>query len=202
MDLEREELAQIRKDLDDEYRIVETATYERLQSALNGNAVASAPGKSRGDKIDAEYLAALPKDDWFKIRMAVDALNDQLDRAARQLKERKAALDARFEDKMTKLKSGDEMAPGVLKIVKVYLAIKRHIQPGDKMAGRHGNKGVISAIMPIEDMPFDENGEPVDIVLNPLGVPKRMNVGQVLETHLGWAAKGHRRADRATARRA
>ena len=190
MDLEREELAQIRKDLDDEYRIVETATYQRLQSALSGNKVASAPGKSRGNTIDAEYLATLPKDDWFKIRMAVDALNEQLDKAERQLKARKSALDARFEDKMAKLKSGDEMAPGVLKIVKVYLAIKRHIQPGDKMAGRHGNKGVISAIMPIEDMPFDENGEPVDIVLNPLGVPKRMNVGQVLETHLGWAAKG------------
>ena len=190
MDLEREELAQIRKDLDDEYRIVETATYERLQSALIGNAVASAPGKSRGDIVDVAYLDTLPKDDWFKIRMSVDALNEQLDKAERQLKARKAALDARFEDKMAKLKSGDEMAPGVLKIVKVYLAIKRHIQPGDKMAGRHGNKGVISAIMPIEDMPFDENGEQVDIVLNPLGVPKRMNVGQVLETHLGWAAKG------------
>ena len=141
MDLEREELAQIRKDLDDEYRIVETATYERLQSALNGNAVASAPGKSRGDKIDAEYLATLPKDDWFKIRMAVDALNDQLDRAARQLKERKAALDARFEDKMAKLKSGDEMAPGVLKIVKVYLAIKRHIQPWRQDGGQTRQQG-------------------------------------------------------------
>ena len=189
-DIEKAELAQIRKDLDDQYRIVETATYERLRAALNGKQAASAPGKSKGVKIDDEYLDGLSKDDWFKIRMSDDDLNTLLERAEAQLKERKEMLDARYADKRGKLETGDDLAPGVLKIVKVYLAIKRRIQPGDKMAGRHGNKGVISVIMPVEDMPFDDDGEPVDVVLNPLGVPSRMNVGQVLETHLGWAAKG------------
>jgi len=189
-DIERAELAQHRKDLDDEYRIVEAATYQRLQRALVGHKAASAPGKSKGLTIDEEYLRSLSKDDWFKIRMSDDALNAQLERAEAQLKERKTRLDAIYADKRSKLESGDDLAPGVLKIVKVYLAIKRRIQPGDKMAGRHGNKGVISVIMPVEDMPYDKNGEPVDIVLNPLGVPSRMNVGQVLEAHLGWAAKG------------
>ncbi|MEE8078353.1 MAG: DNA-directed RNA polymerase subunit beta, partial [Pseudomonadales bacterium] len=188
-DIEQQQLAQHRKDLDDEYRIVEGATYERLQQALLGHKAASAPGRKRFT-IDEEYLASLERDDWFKIRMSDDALNAQLERAEAQLKERKEKLDAIYADKRQKLESGDDLAPGVLKIVKVYLAIKRRIQPGDKMAGRHGNKGVISVIMPVEDMPFDEFGEPVDIVLNPLGVPSRMNVGQVLETHLGWAAKG------------
>ena len=189
-DIEYSQLAEIRKNLDDEYRIVETATYERLQRALLGNKVASAPGKSKGDQIDDEYLQTLAGDDWFRIRMQDDSLNGQIDKADAHLKERKAGLDAIYEDQRGKLESGDDLAPGVLKIVKVYLAIKRRIQPGDKMAGRHGNKGVISVIMPVEDMPFDEHGEPVDIVLNPLGVPSRMNVGQVLEVHLGWAARG------------
>ncbi len=189
-DIERAQLATIRKDLDDEYRIVEAATYERLQRALLDQKAASAPGKSKGLTIDQEYLDSLEADDWFKIRMRDDSLNAQLERAEAQLKDRKEALDANYADKRAKLESGDDLAPGVLKIVKVYLAIKRRIQPGDKMAGRHGNKGVISVIMPVEDMPFDEHGEPVDIVLNPLGVPSRMNVGQVLETHLGWAARG------------
>ncbi len=189
-DIERSQLSQIRKDLDDEYRIVEIATYERLQRALMGQKAASAPDQSKGLIIDEEYLASLALDDWFKIRMQDDSLNGQLEKADAQLKSRKEALDAIYADKRSKLESGDDLAPGVLKIVKVYLAIKRRIQPGDKMAGRHGNKGVISVIMPVEDMPFDEHGEPVDIVLNPLGVPSRMNVGQVLETHLGWAAWG------------
>jgi DNA-directed RNA polymerase subunit beta len=189
-DIEKSELAQIRKDLDDQYRIVETATYERLSAALVGQQAASAPRNTKGLKIDKAYLDSLGKDDWFKIRMADDDLNTLLERAEAQLKERRELLDARYADKRSKLETGDDLAPGVLKIVKVYLAIKRRIQPGDKMAGRHGNKGVISVIMPVEDMPFDENGEPVDVVLNPLGVPSRMNVGQVLEAHLGWAAKG------------
>ena len=189
-DIERSQLAQIRKDLDDEYRIVEEATFERLQRALLGQKAASAPGKSKGLTIDEEYLEGLTHDDWFKIRMSDDELNAMLERSEAQLAERKESLDAIYADKRQKLETGDDLAPGVLKIVKVYLAIKRRIQPGDKMAGRHGNKGVISVIMPVEDMPFDEHGEPVDIVLNPLGVPSRMNVGQVLETHLGWAAKG------------
>ena len=189
-DIEQGELAQIRKDLDDEYRIVETATFERLGAALAGNKAASGPGDIRNRNVDADYLGGLEHDDWFKIRMADDALNLQLERAEKQLAERRDALDEVYADKRSKLESGDDLAPGVLKIVKVYLAIKRRIQPGDKMAGRHGNKGVISVVMPVEDMPFDENGEPVDIILNPLGVPSRMNVGQVLEAHLGWAAKG------------
>ncbi|MFM7120284.1 MAG: DNA-directed RNA polymerase subunit beta, partial [Gammaproteobacteria bacterium] len=189
-DIEKSQLAKIRKDLDDEYRIVEAATYERLQQSLVGQTAASAPNRPRGAALDADYLAGLARDDWFRIRMQDDSLNTLLELAESQLKARKEQIDARYADKRSKLQTGDDLAPGVLKIVKVYLAIKRRIQPGDKMAGRHGNKGVISVIMPIEDMPFDEKGEPVDIVLNPLGVPSRMNVGQVLETHLGWAAKG------------
>jgi DNA-directed RNA polymerase subunit beta len=190
-DIEKSQLAQIRKDLDDEYRIVEAATYQRLRQAIVGKKAASAPGMTKGGAVTAEYLDGLERlDDWFRVRMAEDVLNEQLDKAEAQLKARREKLDARYADKKQKLESGDDLAPGVLKIVKVYLAIKRRIQPGDKMAGRHGNKGVISVIMPVEDMPFDKRGEPVDIVLNPLGVPSRMNVGQVLETHLGWAAKG------------
>ena len=188
--IEETELGEIRKDLDDEYRIVEAATYERLKSALTGKVVSRAPGLSKGAKIDSKFLANLAPESWFEIRMSEESLNDQLDSAEIQLKVRREALDAVYEDKKSKLEGGDDLAPGVLKYVKVYLAIKRRIQPGDKMAGRHGNKGVISVIMPVEDMPFDVNGEPVDIVLNPLGVPSRMNVGQVLEAHLGWAAKG------------
>ncbi len=188
--VEASQLAQIRKDLDDEYRIVEIATQERLKKALSKNRVANAPGLSKGDSLNTEYLDSLSFDEWFKIRMQDDDLNDLLESAEDQLQLKKNDLDALYEDKRSKIESGDDLAPGVLKIVKVNLAIKRRIQPGDKMAGRHGNKGVISVIMPVEDMPYDENGEPVDIVLNPLGVPSRMNVGQVLETHLGWAAHG------------
>ena len=189
-DIEQAELSQIRKDLNDQYRILEAVTFKRLRAALVDQPVAAAPDAERGQKLDHAYLDGLDKDDWFGIRMADDALNVQLERAEAHLKKRKKQLDDSYADKRQKLEKGEDLAPGVLKIVKVYLAIKRRIQPGDKMAGRHGNKGVISVIMPVEDMPFDENGEPVDIVLNPLGVPSRMNVGQVLETHLGWAAKG------------
>ena len=189
-DIEEAELDQVRKDLDDEYRIVEIATYQRLRRSLIGEKVASGPNIDKGAELSAEYLDSLNKNDWFKIRAQADSLNELLDRANEQLKTKKEALDLVYADKRSKLEGGDDLAPGVLKYVKVYLAIKRRIQPGDKMAGRHGNKGVISVIMPVEDMPYDENGEPVDIVLNPLGVPSRMNVGQVLETHLGWAAKG------------
>ncbi len=190
VEIEETQLSKVRKDIDDEYRIVEAATFERLQQALVGKVVAGGPKLKKGQKVTADYLADLPNEDWFKLRMSNDAVNKQLERADEQLKERRVELDERFEDKRKKLTQGDDLAPGVLKIVKVYLAIKRRIQPGDKMAGRHGNKGVISVIMPIEDMPYDEKGEPIDIVLNPLGVPSRMNVGQVLETHLGAAAKG------------
>ena len=189
-EIEQSQIAKVRKDLDDEYRIIEAATYQRMARALMDKPAASAPGMTRGGTINQEYLDSLAKDDWFRIRMRDDALNDQLDRADAQLKVRRQELDDKLADKRRKLESGDDLAPGVLKIVKVYLAIKRRIQPGDKMAGRHGNKGVISVIMPVEDMPYDKDGVPVDVVLNPLGVPSRMNVGQVLEAHLGWAAKG------------
>ena len=188
--IEESQLKKVRKDIEDEFRIVQGATYERLEKALLNKVVAGGPKLKKGQKVTAGYLAELPREDWFKLRLSDDAVNKQLERAEEQLKERRAELDARYEDKRGKLTQGDDLAPGVLKIVKVYLAIKRRIQPGDKMAGRHGNKGVISVIMPVEDMPYDEKGEPVDIVLNPLGVPSRMNVGQILETHLGAAAKG------------
>ena len=190
IEIEEMQLAQVRKDINDEYRIVEEATYERLQKALVGKVVAGGPKLKKGQKVTNDYLNNLPREDWFKLRMSNEAVNQQLERAEAQLAERRVELDARFEDKKNKLTQGDDLAPGVLKIVKVYLAIKRTIQPGDKMAGRHGNKGVISVVMPEEDMPYDEKGEPVDIVLNPLGVPSRMNVGQILETHLGAASKG------------
>jgi len=190
VEIEEYQLAKVRKDIEDEYRIVEGATFERLHAALLNKVVAGGPQLKKGQKVTADYLTKLPRDEWFELRMSNDGLNKQLERAEAQLKERRVDLDERFEDKRTKLTLGDDLAPGVLKIVKVYLAIKRRVQPGDKMAGRHGNKGVISVIMPVEDMPYDEEGEPVDIVLNPLGVPSRMNVGQVLETHLGAAAKG------------
>ncbi|WNO09696.1 DNA-directed RNA polymerase subunit beta [Teredinibacter sp. KSP-S5-2] len=190
LEIEKLQLDQVRKDLNEEYRIVEGATYARLRSVLVGQTIASGKGVKKGADVTDELLDELAKEDWFKIRMVEDALNEQLDKAEEQLAERRKDLDDRFEDKKRKLETGDDLAPGVLKIVKVYLAIKRRIQPGDKMAGRHGNKGVISVIMPVEDMPYDENGEPIDIVLNPLGVPSRMNVGQILETHLGLASKG------------
>ncbi|WP_414730020.1 DNA-directed RNA polymerase subunit beta [Zhongshania aliphaticivorans] len=190
LEIEKMQLDQFRKDLNEEYRIVEEATFARLSTALDGQAILSGPGMKKGDVLTAAGLAEIKTDDWFKLRLADETLNAALEDADKQLVAHRKTLEERFEDKRRKLTTGDDLAPGVLKIVKVYLAIKRRIQPGDKMAGRHGNKGVISVIMPVEDMPFDENGEPVDIVLNPLGVPSRMNVGQVLETHLGLAAKG------------
>ena len=189
--IEKSEIEKYRKDFQDEYRIVERATYQRLEEALLDKKVNSGPGGAKKNApITAELLEGLEKDDWFKLRMDDAELNELLDAAKTQLEEQRELLEARLADKRGKIESGDDLAPGVLKIVKVYLAVKRRIQPGDKMAGRHGNKGVISVIVPEEDMPFNEDGVPVDIVLNPLGVPSRMNVGQVLEMHLGLAAKG------------
>lgn len=188
--IEKEQLDEIRKDLQEEFRIVETATFERLSSALIGQSVEGGAGLKKGTVLTQDNLDGIERGQWFKLRMSEDSFNEQLEMAQAYLSDRRKLLDDKFEDKKRKLQQGDDLAPGVLKIVKVYLAIKRRIQPGDKMAGRHGNKGVISVIMPIEDMPHDENGTPVDIVLNPLGVPSRMNVGQILETHLGLAAKG------------
>ncbi|ASK20897.1 DNA-directed RNA polymerase subunit beta [Vreelandella alkaliphila] len=188
--IEQMQLDEVRKDLQETYRIAEDATFERLQRTLEGQAVNGGPNLKKGDVLDEAYLDELPRQQWFKLRMQDEAYNELLAQADEQLENRRKEMDERFEDKKRKLTQGDDLAPGVLKIVKVYMAVKRRIQPGDKMAGRHGNKGVISAIMPIEDMPFDEKGEPVDVVLNPLGVPSRMNVGQILETHLGMAARG------------
>jgi len=188
--IEKYQLDDYRKDLKEEYRIFEEATFARLEGLLVGKNTVSGAGLAKGTTLDADVLAGLDRDQWFKLKFAEAEVNEAIASAQRQLEEQNKLLEERFEDKKRKLQSGDDLAPGVLKIVKVYLAIKRRIQPGDKMAGRHGNKGVISVIMPVEDMPYDENGEPVDIVLNPLGVPSRMNVGQILETHLGMAAKG------------
>jgi len=189
-DIESAALNQYRKDLNDEYRIIENATLGRLFSSLQGGKVVKAAGLKKGDELTAESVADYNAEDWLAIRMQDAELNELVSGAQVQLSDRRTELDDRFDEKSKKLKSGDDLAPGVLKTVKVYLAVKRRIQPGDKMAGRHGNKGVISVIKPVEDMPYDEKGEPIDIVLNPLGVPSRMNVGQVLETHMGMAARG------------
>jgi DNA-directed RNA polymerase subunit beta len=189
VEIEEAALTQFRLDLDDEFRIMENATFERLTAALSDKEILKAPGSKKGDKLTSEQAANFNSSDWFSIRMVDEKLNEQIERAEELLDARRTILDERFDDKKNKLQSGDDLAPGVLKTVKVYLAVKRRVQPGDKMAGRHGNKGVISVIMPVEDMPHDEHGVPVDIVLNPLGVPSRMNVGQVLETHMGLAAK-------------
>ena len=150
-------------------RIFEEATYARLQNLIKNKSTVSGGGLTKGTKLTDKVLEELDREQWFKLKLSEAELNEALASAQRQLEEQTKLLEERFEDKKGKLQSGDDLAPGVLKIVKVYLAIKRRIQPGDKMAGRHGNKGVISVIMPVEDMPYDENGEPVDIVLNPLG---------------------------------
>ena len=156
---------------------------------LIGKKIASGKGLKKGSSLTEIDLEEIKKNDWFKIRFQNESINSQVKEIESNLNDYRQNLKEIFKRRKSKITDGDDLAPGVLKIVKVYLAIKRRIQPGDKLAGRHGNKGVISVIMPMEDMPYDENGEPVDIVLNPLGVPSRMNVGQVLETHLGWAAK-------------
>ena len=184
-------LDKAKKDLADELRICEDAVYQRLEAALVNAVAASGPQKlKRSSKITAEYLAELPKEKWFVIKLVEEDLNQALQDAKLQLQSLRKDYERKLESQRRKITQGDDLAPGVIKIIKVYLAVKRRIQPGDKMAGRHGNKGVISRIAPIEDMPYLEDGTPVDIVLNPLGVPSRMNVGQILETHLGWAAKG------------
>ncbi|HEY5701130.1 MAG TPA: DNA-directed RNA polymerase subunit beta [Gammaproteobacteria bacterium] len=188
--IEEMELEKVRKDLHDQYRIVEDDTYMRLENMLVGKVADGGPeGLKKGSRITKAYLDELPRDKWFEIRLRNETAIEQLEKAQEQLAQQRRTLDDRFEEKRVKLTSGDDLAPGVLKMVKVYLAVKRRVQPGDKMAGRHGNKGVISMIVPVEDMPYMEDGTPVDIVLNPLGVPSRMNVGQVLEAHLGWGSK-------------
>jgi len=188
--IEETELAQVKKDLNDQLRIMEDDAFQRVEKMLTGKTAERGPkGLKAGSKINKAYLDEVPRERWLEIRLRSEEAADQLERAAEQIKERRKQFEAMYEEKRSKLTSGDDLAPGVLKMVKVYLAVKRRVQPGDKMAGRHGNKGVISKVVPVEDMPCMEDGTPVDIVLNPLGVPSRMNVGQVLETHLGWAAK-------------
>ncbi|MBE0439767.1 MAG: DNA-directed RNA polymerase subunit beta [Gammaproteobacteria bacterium] len=188
--IEKDELEKVRADLKDQHRIIVDDVFARLEKALTGKVAKSGPGLKAGDKITKAYLKALEHSQWFEITMETDALNAQLEHAVQQIKQYRQDMDDAFEVKKQKLISGHDLAPGVQRMVKVFLAVKRRIQPGDKMAGRHGNKGVISNIVPVEDMPYTADGRPVDIVLNPLGVPSRMNIGQVLEIHLGWAAKG------------
>jgi DNA-directed RNA polymerase subunit beta len=190
-EIESIEFSRIKKDLGDELRIREGDMYQRIHQLLVGQVVDSGPERLKaGTAITAAYLDALSKERWFEICLRDDVANRQLEAVHHQLIALRKNHEEHLAEKYKKLRQGDDLAPGVLKVVNVYLAVKRRIQPGDKMAGRHGNKGVISIIVPIEDMPFLEDGTPIDIVLNPLGVPSRMNVGQVLETHLGWAMKG------------
>jgi DNA-directed RNA polymerase subunit beta len=187
----QEELQRYRLDLNDQLRIVEGDAFMRLEKLLVGKVVNGGPKKlAKGSKIDKDYLADLDKYHWFDIRPADDDIASQVEAIKSSIEAKRKQFDEAFEEKRTKLTQGDDLQPGVTKMVKVYLAVKRRLQPGDKMAGRHGNKGVVSKIAPAEDMPFMADGRPVDIVLNPLGVPSRMNVGQILETHLGWAAQG------------
>ena len=186
---EADELAGIKKDLHDQQKIVEDDTYDRIARLLSGKVAEGGPGDLKaGDKVSRLYLQELPRDKWFEIRLRDEAANTVLEGIRDQLIEQARHFDQFFEEKRRKLEAGDDLSPGVLKLVKVFVAVKRRMQPGDKIAGRHGNKGVISKIVPVEDMPYLEDGTTVDIVLNPLGVPSRMNVGQVLETHLGWAS--------------
>ena len=191
LQIEREEVERLARDRDDELAILDRNIYARLKNTLVGKNVVKGPkGVKPNTKIDDELLGSLTKGQWWQLALSeekdaqiVEALNEQYDA-------QKRALDARFDDKVEKVRRGDDLPPGVMKMVKVFIAVKRKLQPGDKMAGRHGNKGVISKVVPMEDMPFLEDGTPVDFCLNPLGVPSRMNVGQILETHMGWAARG------------
>jgi DNA-directed RNA polymerase subunit beta len=186
-----DELKRYKKDLGDQLRIVEADTFGRIERLLIGKTANGGPKKlAKGAKITKAYLQEVEPHDWFDIRLANEEAAQQLEQLRESVETTRRSFDAAFEEKKKKLTSGDELPPGVQKMVKVYLAVKRRLQPGDKMAGRHGNKGVISKIVPVEDMPHMADGTTVDIVLNPLGVPSRMNVGQILETHLGWAAKG------------
>jgi len=184
-------LKRYKKDLADQMRIVEGDAFKRIERLLIGKVATGGPKKlGKGAQITKEYLDGIDPHHWFDIRLLEEDASVQLEQIEEGLAQKRKAFDLAFEEKKKKLTQGDELPPGVQKMVKVYVAVKRRLQPGDKMAGRHGNKGVISKIVPAEDMPYMADGTPVDVVLNPLGVPSRMNVGQILETHLGWAAKG------------
>lgn len=191
MAIEREEIERLKKDSDDERGILNRATWSRLKDMLIGQTATAVPkGLKKGAVIDDALLESVERHEWWKFAVADDAVQANLEGVKAQYDEAAKRIREKFEDRREKLERGDELPPGVLKMVKVFVAIKRKLQPGDKMAGRHGNKGIISRILPQEDMPFLEDGTPVDFVLNPLGVPSRMNVGQIFETHLGWAARG------------
>ncbi len=190
LQIEQDQLKSVRKDLDDQFAILTESICNRLAELLAGKIADKGPGLKKGAKVTEEYLAELPREEWFKLRMRNDDVQETLEQSGEQINKQRKKFDKQYEEKKRKITAGDDLAPGVLKMVKVYLAVKRRMQPGDKMAGRHGNKGVVSTIVPVEDMPHMADGTPVDIVLNPLGVPSRMNIGQVLETHLGWVARG------------
>ncbi|MCX8520217.1 MAG: DNA-directed RNA polymerase subunit beta, partial [Rhodoferax sp.] len=186
-----DELKRFRLDLNDQLRIVQADAFDRIAKLLEGKTANGGPSKlAKGSKIDRDYLASVDRFHWFDIRPADEDVAAQLESIKNSIEQQRHRFDLAFEEKRKKLTQGDELPAGVLKMVKVYIAVKRRLQPGDKMAGRHGNKGVVSKITPVEDMPYLADGTPVDIVLNPLGVPSRMNIGQVLEVHLGWAGKG------------
>ncbi|MDJ0631447.1 MAG: DNA-directed RNA polymerase subunit beta [Rhodobacter sp.] len=191
LQIEREEVERLARDRDDELHILERNIYARLKGMILGKSAVKGPkGVKPGSEITEDLLDALSRGQWWQLALGDDAEAAQVEALNAQFEAQKRALDARFEDKVEKVRRGDDLPPGVMKMVKVFVAVKRKLQPGDKMAGRHGNKGVISKVVPIEDMPFLGDGTPVDFVLNPLGVPSRMNVGQILETHMGWAARG------------
>ncbi len=191
LSIERAEIERLAKDRDDEKAILERSFYNRLKELLvNQNAVKGPKGLDDDVKITERVLGDFTPGQWRQVVVKNDARMAEIEQLQNSFDGAVAALEARFENKVDKLQRGDELPPGVMKLVKVFVAVKRKLQPGDKMAGRHGNKGVISRIMPMEDMPYLDDGTPVDIVLNPLGVPSRMNVGQILETHLGWATRG------------
>jgi DNA-directed RNA polymerase subunit beta len=193
-----DELKGYRKDLNDQVRIVENDAFARIEKLLLGKTANGGPKRlAKGTRLTKDYLESTNRHDWFDIRLANEEAARQLEAMKDSIAQTRVLFDQAFEAKKKKLTQGDELPPGVQKMVKVYVAVKRRLQPGDKMAGRHGNKGVVSKIVPVEDMPYMADGTPVDIVLNPLGVPSRMNVGQILEVHLGWAAKGlgHRIGD-------
>jgi DNA-directed RNA polymerase subunit beta len=189
--IQTEEKDRLRKDAEDERAILKRSSYARLRDMLLGQTATAAPkGVKKGATIDAEVLDSVEPYEWWKFAVKDDAVQADLEAVRAQYESAEGVIKAKLDDRIEKLERGDELPPGVLKMVKVFVAVKRKLQPGDKMAGRHGNKGVISRILPEEDMPFLEDGTPADIVLNPLGVPSRMNVGQIFETHLGWAARG------------
>ncbi|KQR87734.1 DNA-directed RNA polymerase subunit beta [Sphingomonas sp. Leaf343] len=191
MAIEREEIERLKKDSDDERTILNRATWSRLREMLLDQVATAVPkGLKKGSTIDMEMLDSVDRHEWWKFAVADDKVQSDLEAVKQQYDDAAKLITDKFHDRREKLERGDELPPGVLKMVKVFVAVKRKLQPGDKMAGRHGNKGVISRILPQEDMPFLADGTPVDLVLNPLGVPSRMNVGQIFETHLGWAARG------------